>query len=300
MKTLRLLLVATVVLLTGCGADEAIQATKSMPERMDQTNRKMDEMRKKMEDTERALGRVFSFEALLKEEYGRNLIPVPFDLIPFATEFAKYAPAHELVEVVYLWVRKINEITLELPNPSPDDVFKFDWNKMHVQAALQAVAGTIPRAKLEQIVREQVFSSGRYSDAALNLLMLRIRYLRDVMLGASLLAEKMNDVGDLEKAIEYAEEIEYISRLRFARQIHLELTGYKNNDLDVMEVFEPTLALKTWQKIKFKATVGLRVEMKDVSDVPGENERLYQELQTRYNQALSLVNQRIQGWGGRP
>ncbi len=262
-------LILAVLLLAGCGADDAIEATKSMPERMDQ-------MKQKMDDTETALGRVFSFEALLKEQYGKNLIPVPFDLIPFATEFSKYAPTKELVEVVYLWVRKINEVTLELPNPTPDEVFQFDWRKMHVQAALQAVAGTIPRAKLDKIVREQIYASGRYSDAALNLLMLRVRYLRDVMLGASLLSEKMNDVGDLEKAIEYADEIDHIARFRFARQINLELTGFKNNDLDVMEVFDPALALKTWQKIKFKATVSLRVEMKDVSSVPGENERLYQ------------------------
>lgn len=293
MKIPFLTLVFSVLLLSGCGADEAIKATKSMPERMDR-------MKQKMDETEIALGRVFSFEALLKEEYGRELIPVPFDLIPFATEFSKYAPADELIEVVYLWVRKINEVTLDLPNPTAEEIFKFDWKKMHVQAALQAVAGTIPKAKLEKIIREQIHSSGRYSDAALNLLMLRIRYLRDVMLGASLLAERMNDVGDLEKAIEYAEEIEYIARLRFARQIHIELTGFKNNDLDVLEAFDPTVAVKTWQKIKFKANVGLRVEMKDVSDVPGENERLYQENQARYNKALALVNQRIQGWGGRP
>ncbi len=286
-------LMCTLLLLTACGADEAIEATKSMPERMDQ-------MKQKMDETETALGRVFSFEALLKEPYGKNLIPVPFDLIPFATEFSKYAPTKELVEVVYLWVRKINEVTLDLPSPTPDEVFQFDWRKMHVQAALQAVAGTIPRTKLEKIIREQIFASGRYSDAALNLLMLRVRYLRDVMLDASLLSEKMNDVGDLEKAVEYADEIDYIARLRFARQIHLDLTGFKNNDLDVMEVFEPSVALKIWQKIKFKATVNLKVELKDVSGVPGENELLYQENQARYNKALTFVNDKIRAWGVQP
>ncbi len=284
------ILLSFVILITGCGAHDAIEATKGMP-------KKMDEMSGKLDRTETALGRVFSFEALLKDQYGKNLIPVPFDLMPFAREFAKYAPAEELAEVVYLWTRKINEVTLDLPNPTPEDVFAFDWRKMHVQAALQAVCGFIPRAKLDQIIQEQIYGSGRYADATLNLLMFRVRFLRDAMLGASLLSEKMNDVGDLEKAVEYAEEIDYIARLRFAPMIGVELTGFKNNDMDVFENFDRMDAVKIWQKIKFKADTNLKVEIKDISGTPGENEKLYQAKQARFNKAMGTVLQRISEWG---
>lgn len=288
------LLLSLSLALSACGANDAIKATKGMPARMQ-------EMSEKLDRTETALGRVFSFEALLKPEYGKVLSPVPFDLIPFAREFAKYAPSGELVEVVYLWVRKINETTLDLPAPTPDDVFQFDWRKMHVQAALQAVAGEIPRKKIDKIIREQIYSSGRYSDAALNLLMLRTRYLRDVMLDASILSESMNDVGDLEKAVEYAEELEFLARLRFAPLIGIELTGFKNNDLDVHEQFQSLTALKVWQRIKTKADVlSSKVKLKDVSSTPGENQKLFVSNKAKFDRAFATVMERIRGWGVQP
>lgn len=292
MKTAAILL-ASVLLITGCGAHDAIKATKGMPDKMDDMSRKLDR-------TETALGRVFSFEAMLKEQYGRVLLPVPFDLIPFAREFAKYAPAKELVEVTYLWVRKINETTLDLPSPTPEEIFQFDWRKMHVQAALQAVAGEIPRAKLDQIIREQILSGGRHSDDALNLLMLRVRYLRDVMLDGSVLSGQVDNVGKLEEAVKFAEEIEYIARLRFSPMIGIEITGFKNNDWDVLEKFESDAALKVWKKIKMKADAALKVNVLDLSPVPGENEALYQQKLAKYNKAMGTVVNRIRGWGVQP
>lgn len=289
------MLLFALLFLVACGAQDAINATKSMPGEMEQ-------MRAKMGETERALGRLESYKGLTNEENGRVLSPVPFGLMGYAREFAKYASTVELAEITYLWIKEINEVSIDdiLPSPTPEDIFKFDHRKQHTQASLQAVAGFISRDKLNTILREQIYSSGRYADATLNLLMLRVRFLRDVMLKASLLSEDFDEVGMLIKAIEHAEEIEYIARQRFALHIYLDLTGFKNNDLDIHDVFDPREALKIWQDIKRKADTGLKVKYKDVASSPVENEKLFVENKARYSQAMSLVDQRIRAWGAQP
>lgn len=277
--------------LLGCEAHEAMKATKEMPSRMDR-------MYEQMERTNSAVDRqkvIIPFEALLKEEFGRELIPIPFDLIPFAREFAKAAGSEELAEVVYVWMKKLNEVAQDVANPTEDQIAAFNHKKLHIFSALQAVCGFIPREKLKTILREQVYQGGRYQDSVLHLLMLRVQFLRDVMLEASLLSEGLTNIGKLEKAVEYADEIEFVARLPFATDVHVAATGFISPMEDVKEILDPAKTGAIWRKVKTKAE-RLILDNKDWTGVPRENQKLFDERVRRLNMALDLVERRVGGW----
>lgn len=286
------LCLALVLFLTGCGADKAIKSTNSMPE-------KMDRMLKEMSDTSCTLKRGISFEALLKEEFGKNLIPVPFDLMPFAREFAKCASEEDLAEVAYVWMKKLNEVTLEGASPTPEQVAAFNHERLHVYSALASVAGFIPRAKLDRIIHEQIVNDGVYQDSVLELLMLRAQFIRDVRLENGLFSKGLINVGRVEQAVEFAEELEHLARLPFVDQVGVTITGFIDPYPDVIEAFNKDEAVKMWKKIKLKAE-RMNVEMKTWTGQPNEDAALFAKRQERMNSALSKINSRINGWTGRP
>ena len=293
------LLFAFGIFLSGCGVHQAIESTNSVPEKLDKTIEKMEETIEKLKETECALKRGISFEALLKDEYGRDLAPVPFDLMPFAREFAKCSSAEDLAEVTYMWMKKLNEVTLDLPNPTPVQVEEFNHRKMHVYSALQAVAGFIPQDKLEKIIQAQLYGAGRYQDSVMELLMLRVQFLRDVMLENSLFSKGLNNVGTVEKAVEYAQQIDYIARLPFAGEIAVNVTGFVAPMDDVQETLNPAQAPLLWGKIKSKAE-RLNVEMKTWTGQAGEDQQLWQNRQVRMTSALSTINLKVSEWSRRP
>jgi hypothetical protein len=284
-------LIVAFVGISGCGANKAIDATKEMPDKMD---RMYDQMQKTNDMIERQPV-VIPFEAMLKEEYGRDLVPIPFDLIPFAREFAKYAGDEELAEVVYIWIKKLNEMTLNLPNPTPEQVEAFNHRKLHVYSALQAVCGFIPQSKLAGIIKQQIFGAGRYQESVLQMLMLRVQFLRDVMLEASLFGEGLTNVGKVERAVEYADQIEYVARLPFASEIAVNVTGFLQPIGDVRETMSPTVAPTLWRKLKTKAD-RLVLQQKQITGEPGEDQRLYLERQERLQKSLSFINGRLGAW----
>ena len=118
---------------------------------------------------------------------------------------------------MYVWIKKLNEATLDPTTGETQD--QFLHRKMQTLAALQAVCGFLPHAKVKQIINSEIYHSGRHQAAALQALMLRVRFLRDVLLEASLFSSPMDSVGALQKAVEYNDEIDFIARLPFAGDI---------------------------------------------------------------------------------
>lgn len=287
MKGLVLLLTLAVVL-TGCDAIDAAKATKNMPKKMDDTVKKMDE-------TECALKQGISFEAMLKEENGRVLTPVPFDLMPFAKRFAECSSDQDLAELAYLWMKKINEVTLDIPSPTEAQIEEFNHRQLHVYSALQAVAGFIPHDKVVRIIQDHVYGSSAYQDSVFELLMLRMQFIRDVRLENGLFSKGLINVGRVELAVELADEVDYLARLPFAGSIGISVTGFVEPFPDVKETLDPAQALAMWQKIKMKAE-RLNVDMKPG---PGE-EGTFPASKAKMAQALNKINQRISSWTGRP
>jgi hypothetical protein len=290
MRNLAVLL-STALVLSACGTQKAIDATRSMPGKMDDMINKTNHLNQIVD----LQAEMLPFEGLLKPEYGRDLAPIPFDLMPYAKKFAQYAPAEDIPELVYVWVKKLNEAALDPTTGETQD--QFLHRKMQTLAALQAVCGFLPHAKVKQIINSEIYHSGRHQTAALQVLMLRVRFLRDVLLEASLFSAPMDSVGALQKAVEYNDEIDFIARLPFAGDIAVTITGFPE---PVQEAMDTKLALTEWQKIKLKANRSLKVEPKVYTGIPAQDQALYQQQYNLMVQNLKLVDDRISSWGAKP
>lgn len=272
-----------------------------MPKKMDNMNQEV----ARTNDTVERQPVVLAFEAMLKEEYAQELWPIPFNLMGFAKEFGKYATVEDLVELFYVKIKELNEVQMELEAPTDEEIAKFNHKKRHTLVMLQAVAGLLTDAKVKQIIDQRIATDDRFADAALNLLMMRAQFIRDVLLEASLFSDKMKHAGEIEKAVEYANSFEYLARLPFARHIATEITGFyekpgSEETEDVIETLEPEKAAAIWTKIKSKATRLMSAEADEWTGDKAKDEQLHMQRLQRIQASLVIVDQRIRDWTGKP
>ena len=234
--------------LSGCGVGKALDAAKEMPGKIDQMQAQMQAMKCDLTDA-------LAFEAMLKPEYGKDLLPVPFDLIPFAKKFAECAVPSDVPEVFFLWMKKLNEVTIDA-NGTPEPVNEFNHRKLQTLSALEAVAGFLPHDKLVQIIEEQVDNDGQYRDSVMNLLMLREQFIVNVLINAELLADNLTSVGRLEKAVQLADEVDFIARLPFVSQVQFKITGFVDPFPVLEQKMTGAMAKDVWQSIVDKSTRG--------------------------------------------
>jgi hypothetical protein len=294
MRLAGLICTLSAVVLTGCGV---IKATEGMPDKMDQTLVEMN----KTNDTVRKQGVQVAIEGLQKAENGEDLTPIPFGLMPYAKALGEFANPDEFVELVYLWMKQLNEVQLDdSTKPSQAQIDAFNHHKMQILSALQAACGLLPEAKIQQIIGTEIDNDGRFADSARDMLMLRVRFLRDVLLQNSLFSTPMDDVGKLEKAIEYADSIDKIGRLPFAKDMALKIGGFHDPLPTIQEAFDPGLALTEWSKIEIKAQNYLDVSEKSKTGNPAQDKALAANNAARADRAMSTVVSRIKSWGGTP
>lgn len=277
-------------------AERAIDATNSMPQKMDETLAEM----KRTNDVVRQQPVQISFENLLSEELGKDLDPIPFDLMPFAQKFGEYAEPKDVVELVYLWMKKINEMPFVGDASDALQVEVFNHHKLQIFSALQAVCGFLPQEKVDIVIADEIQKDGRFATAAMQLLFLRARFLQYVMLDASLFAEPLDNVGKLEKAIEYADSIDRIARLPFAKSLNLKITGFLDPYPVIEESFDMGLAPELWAKIKVKASDGLTVVPKELTGDSRIDQKLFDDRQIRVSKSLEYVEDMINGWSAKP
>ena len=294
---------ATILLLTlalavsACSrAERAIEATNSMPQKMDETLAEM----KRTNEVVRQQPVQISFENLLSEELGKDLDPIPFDLMPFAQKFGEYAEPKDVVELVYLWMKKLNEMPFAGDASDAVQVEAFNHHKLQIFSAPQAVCGFLPQEKVDVIIADEIEKDGRFATAAMQLLFLRARFLQYVMLDASLFSEPLDNVGKLEKAIEYTDSIDRIARLPFAKNLTLKITGFLDPYPVIEESFDLNLAPDLWAKIKVKASDGLTVAPKELTGDSRVDQKLYDDRQIRVRKSLEYVDDMINGWTAKP
>ena len=299
MKIKGVVLAAALVLTTGCGLQKAVDSAGDTSGKLDDTLKQMKEMNGVVKDQCQEV----AFESMLKPEFGQDLMPIPFDLMPFAKKFGSCSSTDDLTEVVYLWMKKMNELVIDVPGgtkPTDDQVAAFNHHKMQIFMALEAVSGLLEQPKVDKIIADQIDGEGRYQETALQLLMLRTRFLRDVMLESSLLSTPLNNPGKISKAIEYADQIEAIARLPYAKgAIKIKITGFMDPYPVIDETFDPGVALDTWTKIRTKAQRCFgQTPMPDTCNPPGVHDKLSKAAQFQLNSSLSYVDKKILSWGG--
>jgi hypothetical protein len=223
-----LVLIAATLSLMACKLTDAIDSVNAVPEKLERTNERLDDTQEAIRLQKLAIAKQNVEDAANAE----ILIPVPTGLIGYAKLFAETATVEELVGQVYLYIKEVNEGTL-LPNwgkAGPIDftdaeLQEFNYRKLARVTAAQAIAAFIPDAELEQMVKEEIVNDGRYRKTALNILMLRFQFLRNVMLSGSLLSEPFSGTGAVEDAVEYLEDMNQILAYSFVDHIGVKITG---------------------------------------------------------------------------
>ena len=239
-QTARVVL-ASAALVSGCGATDALDATNSMPGRMDRTNEKiastnakMDSMRDEvaktnaeMKKTTSAVHKQVLETALTEMQKPENLayLAPPTGILPAAQAFAEEATADEIIQLAYVYITDLAEVSLP-QDLSKDDAAKaapaFNQRKIEKLTILKAIVGLMPQGRVEELARTQIDEGGRYEDAAYSVLFLRADFINSVLLQADLLEGKtLNNLGKLEEAAKRAANVEWIVSRPYAKSVDL-------------------------------------------------------------------------------
>ena len=289
------ILVLSLTLVACARADRAMDAASATTGKMDDTIKEM----KKTNEVVRKQAVQVSLDEMLKPENGKDLDPVPFHIMPFAESFGEYATPDETVKLAYLWIKLINEMPYTGDAADTNAVMAYNLHKLQIFSALESVCGLLPQAKVDQIIANEIDTNGRFAGTAKQVLFLRAYFLNHVMLDASLLSEPLDNVGKLEKAIEYADSIDRIARLPFAKEIGIKITGFKNDMLTIDESITPHYALDIWSNIQGKSS-GVVVAPQDLKGDEKANQKLYVDRQLRVQKSLIYIGDMINGWKSKP
>lgn len=306
--------------LVACDAQDAINSTKQIPDKMNQTNSKMESMLDAMKTTNKGVhdqSLLIPLENLLKEENYDTLAPVPFKLMPYGKKFAEAATSEELVELTYLWLKEVDEA---LPAKDIDETTgeELPYNKKQIQrintqkiaklTALQIIAGFAPQATVQEMIQNYVVGGTleggrRFEETTYSFLMLRTMFIRDILLKESILSKSVDNVGKLEEAMKYIKKIDAIARLRFHNKIEFKSRGlvdYEGRQLPAdeqpQEKFTRATAYRLWESLYDKASAQMKVEVRSVGSSPEEDQKLLDNEKKRIQYDMQLIEQSLQYW----
>jgi PBP1b-binding outer membrane lipoprotein LpoB len=287
--------------LVGCGKlNGTMDATQQMPDKMDQTFQQIkttNDQMKTTNDTVKQEPVAIALEKLQDPANGSNLLPIPFDLMPWAETFGQYASTDQVIKIVYLWVQKLNTTTLDIPNPTDADKAVFNQRLMQTFMSLESVCGLLPDDKVQQIVKEQIGDEGRFQTTAMQMLMLRVRFLRDVMINSSLLSEPIDNAGKLEQGIAYANSIEYVARLPYANKISVDIVGFLPPIGEQKETLDPkSVATGAWSAIKTAVQIPDKPSADSMTGDPKLDKIRFDLEQKRKAAGLGTIDAKLKAW----
>lgn len=283
-----------------------------MPEKMDKTVSKMDQTYDQIKKTNKAVHLQTLMVALDKVEKIENfdkLFPVPTSVLPYAKTFAEEVEAHEVVELTYTWIKDIREVAPigDLDDEGKVKLFK---DKMVHLYGLYAIAGFLPDNIINEIIATDVEGSSRFEETALQLLALRVKFIRDILLKESILSLGIKNSGTLDEAIMYMNKVDFILNLDrvndvkvslYAQGVPADFTEGKpivDEQLTTDEQIKASAAF--WTKIKQSANAGFS-EMKPNSSKrdPAKAQEKFQKEQNKFQSSLGKVQQKINDWAAR-
>jgi hypothetical protein len=313
-----------VAALSGCGELKALKKTGEVPDKMDRTNESLDKTSKQMDRTNETLDQtrgaihrqelIIPLTEMLKPENWTVMSPVPFKLMPFGKAFAEAAHADEIINLFYLYMKDIKEVGVD---------FDTDWMGDEVQRArvtaegmfrekvakltiMQIIAGFAPEETVAQIIAHEIDGdtadqSQRFKDVAQTFMVMRARFINDVLIANSIMSGNLTNVGMLESAIEQVQKLELINLHPAVATFKQVLTGSikywdftageaKTYEFDFSDsIPDGQSAPKAWwEKIKFQLS---NVVIDSMSTSVGENGAV-----ARKARAVKTVNERIEFW----
>lgn len=264
MKSFIYLIVAG-VLVAACDPMKSVKDTNNV---VTQTNGKMDNMSNQLAKT----SDVLHLKALqdAKNEMlspDNTVVPDnPVRLIPAGKAFGEEATPLELAQLVEVWITEINELQpgeYNKVNGQVPDALIEDLEKQKIArlTALQVVMGFAPQAKVEQMISDQIDGQGRYERAVMQGLMLRALFIQSYRVGVAILDKEIQNLGQLQEALDLAEQVDFITRLPFAPQIGIKLQMLKPEH-NIDEKLDLKTASNMWNDIDDNMKAHLAPRMK--------------------------------------
>lgn len=292
------LLGAVSLTVVGCGVSKAIDSVNSMPGQMRDMQRSLDKTNANTNVVQEQPVAI-AFEGFYKEVFTRTLKPIPAPIIILAKKFAQFIPVEDIPDFYHIELLQLKSET-NTSNGYTEPIDQFNHRKSALLMALTSVAGLLPEEKLSQVIDTQIVHSGPRRKDILSLLMMRVRFLRDVVMYNDALKDPITDVGVLEEAIRYADQLERIVRMPFATEISIKIR-FDEPEPDVEETLNPTdTMLPIWTKMKENVGRNLKIKEKPLTGDPALDQALLQQEQARMSGLTSLIDERIRGWGGQP
>ncbi len=288
-------------MLFSCGQVQRIlDGTEKLPSQIQETNAGM----KKTNEGIRMQKIGEAFKVMSDENNRKTLSPIPSNMMAAAKIMAEALTAEEAVLFVKNYVIKVNEEIFTDTYPWIDEESdagiiekaKFMLNKAADLQMITLVSGFLPDETLKQIIEEEG-DQGAYRDMQFAILKMRSTFYSDVMLDAGLIGggKKLETLGQIEKASEYADKIDFICKLDFADQISMKITGFdeKLNERLSMPL-EKSMGLALWKRILEKAQLDFKAQ--SFSKDPAKKEEALKQYAIRYKSSLEKIQSKISAY----
>jgi hypothetical protein len=173
---------------------------------------------------------------------------------------------------------------------------KFTLNKSADLQMITLVSGFLPDSTLEAMIETQS-QQGAYRDVLFAVLKMRANFFSDVMLEAGLIGgdKKLETIGQIEKAIEYGEKLDFVCKLEFVNQIKMKISGFSESQNESLSVpLDKELALKKWKKIQEKTEKDFKAQ--SFSKDPLTNENEVKRFAQQHQQALVKIKAKLDSY----
>ena len=173
---------------------------------------------------------------------------------------------------------------------------KFMLNKSADLQMITLVSGFLPESTIQEMIGTQS-QQGAYRDVLFAILKMRVNFYNDVMLEAGLIGgdKKLETIGQIEKAIEYGEKLDFVCKLEFVNQIKMKITGFSESQNESLSAaLDKELALKKWKKISEKAEKDFKAQ--SFSKDPLTNENEVKRFAQQHQQALATIKAKLEAY----
>jgi hypothetical protein len=203
-----------------------------------------------------------ALQNIFLDENTEYFLPVPADMMPWAQVLADNLHEDEFMKLMDVWARRItqvaascSDVTGSVVTPDgkcslpPNIAAQTDHEKQAKFWGIAAVAGLMSQSMIDQTVQTEYTAGGQFNETLYEVLAARQIFIQTVLMDNTLMAKDVDDPGKLKKAVEYAEDLQYIADLSFASQIDLNMSAMFV-PTDVVDVaFDPTIAPTEWANI---------------------------------------------------
>lgn len=286
---------AALIALSSCGKiNRIMDGTENLPNQINETNMGMAKTNEAIR--KQKIGE--AFKIMLDDNNRKVLAPIPSNMMSAAKTMAEALTADEAVLFVKNYLIKINEEAFGDNDYSTElGLEKFEQGKRADLSMITLISGFLPQETVKEIITTQS-EQGAYREIAFAILKMRATFNSDTMLQAGLIGgdKKLVTLGQIQKAIEYNEKVEFICNLDFVEQIAMKITGFteESDNKKYSKALDKDLALNNWKQIQKKATEDFKAQ--SFSKDPAQNEANIKEYAAKYKETLALIQKRIDSY----